>query len=351
MTLPLASIVINNFNYARFLPQSIESALAQTYPRTEVIVVDDASSDTSPEIIRRYSGRLRAIIRDRNAGQAAAINEGFRASRGEIVVFLDADDYLYPEAMERIACAQRPELSKVQYRLDLVDASGHRIDLFPTADIRFDSGDVVPLLLATGRYSTTVTTGNAFARSTLERILPVPESSFRIAADGYLVTLAPLYGPVASIETPLGAYRRHGDNLWRFRGPTLAGDLRRSIEHDTRRYEALRARAREVGLDVTPEPGLRDHFHLMPRLGSLRMEPALHPYRQDSRCSLALRGLVASLTAALPWTRRVLLAALYLAVGFMPRAVARRGVAWYLAPDSRPPWVVRLSRVLRRLAG
>ncbi len=349
MSVPLASIIINNYNYARFLPQSIESALAQTYPRTEVIVVDDASSDASREIIRGYADRVTPILKERNGGQAAAINEGFGASRGELVVFLDADDYLYPDAIERIAGAHRPECSKVQYRLDLVDTEGRRIDLFPAAEVLFDSGDVTPQLLAMGRYSTTVTSGNAFRRGALDRILPIPEATFRIAADGYLVTLAPLFGPVVSIETPLGAYRRHGDNLWRFRGPSLAQDLRRSLEHDARRYEVLRDKARELGLNVPAELGLRDHGHLVPRLGSLRVDPALHPYAGDSGLGLAVRGLRACRGASLSWTRRALLAAWYLAVGLLPRRFARSGVAWYLVPDSRPAWLQRLARAWRSL--
>ena len=60
---PLVSIVVNNFNYARFLPQSIASALAQTHPRTEVIVVDDASTDGSRDVIRSFGERVVSVAR------------------------------------------------------------------------------------------------------------------------------------------------------------------------------------------------------------------------------------------------------------------------------------------------
>jgi glycosyltransferase involved in cell wall biosynthesis len=89
---PLVSIVVNNFNYGRFLRQSIESALAQDHPRTEVIVVDDASTDGSVEIIRSFGDRIVPVCQERNGGQAAALNAGFAASRGELIIFLDADD-------------------------------------------------------------------------------------------------------------------------------------------------------------------------------------------------------------------------------------------------------------------
>src|SRR5260370_40244769 len=121
---------------------------------------------------------------------------------------------LFRSAAERVVSAWRPGISKLQYRLHLVDREGNKIDLFPAPEIRFDSGDVVPLLLAAGRYEATVTSGTAFSRGALEKTLPSPQEEFRIAADGSLVTLVPLCGPVASLEEPLGAYRQHGENAW-----------------------------------------------------------------------------------------------------------------------------------------
>jgi glycosyltransferase involved in cell wall biosynthesis len=102
---PLVSIVIDNFNYARFLPRSIGSALGQTYPHVEVVVVDDASTDGSQDVIRGYGGKVAPVLKERNAGHGAAFNSGFAASRGEIVLFLDADDHLYPHAVERVLAA------------------------------------------------------------------------------------------------------------------------------------------------------------------------------------------------------------------------------------------------------
>src|SRR3954451_10156846 len=93
----LVSIVVNNHNYARFLPAAIDSALAQDHARTEVIVVDDGSTDGSTDVIRRYRDRLHAVLKD-NGGQASAFNAGARAARGDVVLFLDADDVLLPTA-------------------------------------------------------------------------------------------------------------------------------------------------------------------------------------------------------------------------------------------------------------
>ena len=125
------SVLINNFNYARFLAQSIDSGLAQTYPHTEVVVVDDASHDGSAALIHGYGDRVVPVLQDRNGGQGAAVNAGFARSRGDIVIFLDADDYLYPHAAERVVASWRGGLGKLQYRLDLVDVAGEKLDLYP----------------------------------------------------------------------------------------------------------------------------------------------------------------------------------------------------------------------------
>ena len=79
---PLVSIVINNYNYGRFVGSAIESALEQSYSNTEVIVVDDGSTDTSREVIASFGDRIGAVLKA-NGGQASAYNAGFAASKGD----------------------------------------------------------------------------------------------------------------------------------------------------------------------------------------------------------------------------------------------------------------------------
>ena len=95
----LVSIIITNYNYGAYLQSSIDSALRQRYEHIEVIVVDDGSTDNSREIIDSYGGRIVSILKA-NGGQCSCCNLGFQRSRGEGVIFLDADDVLFEDAVE-----------------------------------------------------------------------------------------------------------------------------------------------------------------------------------------------------------------------------------------------------------
>jgi glycosyltransferase involved in cell wall biosynthesis len=97
-TTELVSVIIPCYNGERFLPESIESLLAQTYNQFEIIVIDDGSTDESANIIARYPD-IRYVYQE-NQGVAKARNRGYRESRGRYLVFLDQDDRLLPKALE-----------------------------------------------------------------------------------------------------------------------------------------------------------------------------------------------------------------------------------------------------------
>lgn len=105
---PTASVVIPTYNRADVLPRAIDSALAQTITDIEVIVVDDASTDSTPELVESYSdGRLDFYRHDGNKGGAAARNTGIRAATGKYIGFLDSDDKWHPTKLRKqISCLE-----------------------------------------------------------------------------------------------------------------------------------------------------------------------------------------------------------------------------------------------------
>ena len=207
----LATIIIDNYNYARFLKDSIESALAQTYRNVEVIVVDDGSTDNSRDILQDYEGRVTAILKE-NGGQGSAFNRGFAASHGDVILFLDSDDILLPQAMEKaMPFFDDASVVKVHWPLLLADKDGNTSGkLFPGptlpdgnfCDTVFSLGPT-HLLSAPG-------CGNAWSRWYLSRVMPLDEDVFANGCDTYLFELAPAYGVIRALEEPETLYRQHG---------------------------------------------------------------------------------------------------------------------------------------------
>src|SRR5213592_2920150 len=93
--LPLVSVIIPCHNHAHLLPAAIDSALAQTYPEVEVVVVNDGSGDDTSDVAKQYGSKV-TLVEQLNSGLSAARNAGIGAAKGEFFVLLDADDALLP---------------------------------------------------------------------------------------------------------------------------------------------------------------------------------------------------------------------------------------------------------------
>jgi hypothetical protein len=208
------SIIVSCFNYERYVGEAIRSALAQTDDWTELIVVDDGSTDRSANVIAAFGDRLTAIFKA-NGGQASALNAGFRACRGESVIFLDADDVLLPHAASAVARALGGgEPAKAHWSMPVIDAAGKRTGAIQDPELA--EGDLRRHAIRHGPLSDMTLpsppmSGNAFARAFLERVMPIPHEPYRAGADEYLFGLAPAFGPIARVP-PQSLYRIHGAN-------------------------------------------------------------------------------------------------------------------------------------------
>lgn len=348
--LPSVSVVINNYNYGRFLGEAVDSALGQTYPYLEVVVVDDGSTDDSREVIASYGDQVITVLKD-NGGQGSAFNAGFSASSGEVVIFLDSDDYLFPRAVERVVTVWEPGVAKVQYRLQRVDALGNPTgDFDPPLNMPLSSGEVWRLLLQRGAYVRPPTSGYAFSRVVLELVFPMPEAEWRHGADGYLVNSVPFYGRVSSIEKALGAYRVHGSNSFAYEGVPNGEWFVKLLQRYSKHQKVIADQANKLGYSVPTDLLLEGYGGLASRLSSLRLDPQKHPIPSDRRLGLVYRGLIATWRhSEFDRGKRLIHSALFIWVGLLPVPLARRALAWLYAPHSRPKALELIRGMIRDL--
>lgn len=344
----LVSIVINNYNYDRFLAEAIDSALNQTYPHTEVIVVDDGSTDKSPDIIARYGDQILPILQA-NGKQAAAFNSGFASSKGEIIIFLDSDDYLFPYAIEKIVAIWSSELAKVHYRLNVVDTVGQSLGYSsPQGTSLLAQKEVWKTILDKGGYVSTPTSGNALNRHVLEKLFPIPDE-YKLTADDYLSFQVPFYGHVKAIEEPLGAYRIHSSNQWALSTVTAAR-FQRFVRHDLQNFDLIIKKAKEFDYDYPSDLEQRSIGRLWSRIISLRLDPKEHPIAEDRALNLIYEGIRSLWKYSdFNWQKRLLYSAWFLWVGLFPLSLATPAITWLYAPQYRPKFIDWTIHEIRKL--
>lgn len=323
MSEPIVSIVIRNYNYGRFLRDAVDSALAQSYPHVEVIVVDDGSTDDSRPIIAQYGCRIASVLKE-NGGEGSGVNAGFAASHGDIVIYLDSDDTLRPEAAECAVRAFDSGVVRVQYPLTLMNAGGQPLGS-DTPIVRLPPDRMAAYTLQGIVIERAPTSGNAFARRFLEQVLPMPEASWRICADEYLCTCSSFMGGSHTMTQPLGYYRVHSNNV------------NAAVDVDLKRLRAglqvvepscvglVRRLAEERGLKLRENWALWNPSHVAARLVSLKLEPGKHPFKGESTFGLAVQGIRASLEHPLFTLRkRIFYVAWFTLVLALPRAAVER---------------------------
>ncbi len=133
---PLVTVVINSYNQAQFLEQTIQSVLSQDYPKVEIILVDGGSTDGSLEIIHKYTDRFSWWVSEKDNGQAEGINKGLKRTKGELVAWLNSDDYFFPEAITRAVECWDSRLDVVLLYGDVmaVDENNKMINRMRTGD-------------------------------------------------------------------------------------------------------------------------------------------------------------------------------------------------------------------------
>ena len=317
-----AAIVVTNHDYDRYVGAAIDSALAQRVP-CQVIAVDDGSTDRSADVLVSYGDRVEVIAKA-NGGQASAINAGFERCRAPVVVFLDGDDVLDPDAVATVLTAldAEPTAARCHFGLRLVDGDGQPLPGgLPEPGRDLPRGDLTDRL---SRHPDDIawqpTSGNAFRAGVLAELLPMPTEPYRISADHYLSNLSALHGPVVAVDRPLGSYRVHGANADHRPGFDL--DRARSIlTRTTTTRSLLIEHGQRLGV-VMPAAaeGFRSLTQDALRLASYRSRPRDgHPFPDDRLGSLLGRAWRSALGRTdLPMARRALAVGWLAAVAVVP---------------------------------
>lgn len=263
---PLASVIVTSYNYARYLRSAIDSALSQTYPHVEVVVVDDGSTDDSRQIIASYGERVVPVLKE-NGGHPSAVNTGFAASRGQLISFLDADDLFYPEKIALIMEAWRamPAASVIYHQMRAIDAQGEELwDGRPWPSVVHRGDIAVRVEQSGGWWPWPTTSGLSFPRSYLDRVLPMPEEEFergtKGAPDAYMAGVAPFVGPVVGIRRPLTSYRLHGENHSQLASATKQTRCERKLNFLVTEFSVVK-RTLHVQLSIPTTMSLTDHYH------------------------------------------------------------------------------------------
>lgn len=221
----LTSVVVPNYNYARFLPASIGSAAQQTYQPIELIVVDDASSDESTAVLQqlreeyqdRFGGQFRILRHAQNAGAHAAINDGIQAARGRFVTILNADDLFEEDRLAELhAVAQRSGARFVFSGVRCIDRDGKPLDdefARKMHSLPLTAEQHLFVALAAVAENVAVSTGNMFFEKDLWSELGGFRGYRYVHDYDFLFRACLACEPAFAADTDY-LYRIHGDNTF-----------------------------------------------------------------------------------------------------------------------------------------
>jgi len=203
--MPEISVIIPAYNSADYIGEAIRSALAQTYTNFEIIVVDDGSTDATPEIVREFGHEV-TYIRQENGGAASARNHGIRVAKGEFIAFLDADDTWLPDKLEKQITLFKndPELGMVFTENYLFDEEGIYCDSLDKKE-RLMSGDLAQSIF----MNSGVATPTVMVRSEVFRKLGTFEESLTQSEDDNMWIRITSNYKGTLIDEPLVKIREH----------------------------------------------------------------------------------------------------------------------------------------------
>ena len=294
---PRVSVVIPAYNHARFLPDALESVLAQTFRDFEVLVVDDGSTDNTGEVVAAFAPRVR-YIHQHNGGPSRARNTGIRHTTGEYVAFLDADDTWMPEklALQVGYLDTHPDAGLVFTKVMVTTEAGQQLYTYPHR-YRYERRAFERLLLwSYGSMNVVMLRRLCFDK------LGFFDESLRAAEDWDMWLRAAPYFRFGYLDRPLGTYRQSGHSVSRgpraHQAPEMFRRVLDKLFSDPERFpgrtraqvERLR-RLAYASLEVTV--ALNMATNPWPHLArAIRLHPGIVPLRWRAVSLLLLRPFV-----------------------------------------------------------
>lgn len=243
------SVLVNTYNHERFIAQALASVVEQDFSPSDVetIVVDDGSTDSTPDLVARFTSRVR-YIRKANGGQVSAFLVGLTEARGEIVAFLDGDDWWAKDKVSTVveAFERYPQVAAVGHGYMEVDAEGSvRARMSPEREVLLDFATLDSARFAASLRVFGGTSRLAMRRSVLDRTLPVPsELPF---FDNFIFTQAIAISGAALLPKLLCYYRIHPRSLYASESGDMT-NLRRRYLLERGLLENLPTRLLRAGL-------------------------------------------------------------------------------------------------------
>lgn len=228
MAKPFVSVLIDTYNHERFIERAIVSVLEQDFPAAEreIMVVDDGSTDGTAEIIRRFEPQVR-LLRKENGGQASAFNAGIPECEGQVIAFLDGDDWWAKAKLKRVseALSSEPSVGLLGHGIYEAFADGSIRATLPERSERLRLNSLAAARVFRLRKCFLGTSRMILRAELARQILPVPEDLV-IEADEYIFTVGALLRELMILKDALTYYGIHGGNLFLSGGGGEAG-LRR----------------------------------------------------------------------------------------------------------------------------
>jgi len=224
------SVLVDTYNHERLIEKALRSVLDQNCPPGdfEILVVDDGSTDKTPEIVRQFAPRVR-LIRKKNGGQASAFNAGIPECRGDVIVFLDGDDWWAQGKLRKIAAVFSADAALGMVGHAFIessdDGSERTITSHIPSSLRLDSEDGASFFRLSRCYFGT--SRLALRADVARKILPIPEALV-FEADEYLFTMAAGLENALVLPDALTHYRVHAGNLFLGAGGSSAGERRKA---------------------------------------------------------------------------------------------------------------------------